>query len=109
MDGVVVHAGENFVVEEIYADAYLLDFFLRGGFYVPRADGFDFSLDDFWSGGEEETEGFAVRAVVRGRSRFLFQSDWFVFLLAVGEAKFFEFGDFTRTLLPSSEEFAIGI
>ena len=97
------------MVKEVYADADLFELLLRGGFDVPRADGFDFRFDDFWSGGEEETEGFAVRAVVRGRSGFLFQRDWFVFPRAIGEAELFEFGNFARTSLPSSEKFAIGI
>ena len=56
MDGIEVHSGEDFVMEEVQTETDLFKLFLRGGFNVPRADGFDFSFDDFWSGGEEETE-----------------------------------------------------
>ena len=96
-------------MEEVQTETDLFKLFLRGGFNVPRADGFDLSFDDFWSGGEEETEGFAVRAVVSRRPGFLFEHNWFVFSFAISKAELFKFGNFACTLLPSSKQFAIGI
>ena len=69
-------------MEEVQTETDLFKLFLRGGFNVPRADGFDFSFDDFWSGGEEETEGFAGYRgppVSRSARAFLFEHNWFVF------------------------------